>query len=376
MVEAAPSAQMPGDTTGQFDYRVFLTIRRFGRRVRRLAPRDRNFRYAWLGRTSMTQDTWAGGRDGNARTRLAPSLRRGPLDPRAAFFVAHERLSLLASIARGPSVVVAAVDARSRVIQSLTIEDGGALVIGRHTQCGLRLPSESVSLRHIAVLLRFEGDKAVLRVWDLRTGVPFVTEDREPSEAVIADGPFYLALDDYAIWFIPSSAPLARDPEAAWQALPSRSFLERRAPGARPLPKAPARMAEPQGEMITLVTRLEPPLLIGEGDEPEIGWGELRLASGARKEKRAVSAERLEQGVLIGRYERCGLVIPTTDRISRVHLLLVRIGAEVWGIDTASTNGVRRGAAPFSAGPLADTDTLSLAEIITLDWRRSLHPDA
>ncbi|MFT3769399.1 MAG: FHA domain-containing protein [Minicystis sp.] len=323
----------------------------------------------------MSQDTWAGEREGNGRTHVAPAQRRGPLDPRASFLVAHERLSLLASASSGPRVVVAAVDARARVVESLTIEDRGALVIGRHSQCGLRLHAESISLRHLAVLVRFEDERPVVRIWDLRTGVPFVTEDQQANEAVMADGPLYLALDGYAIWIVPAGVRLPRDPEAAWLALPGRSFLERRAPGPRPAAELP-RVPPPMHDSTTLVTRLGPPLLIGEGDEPEIGWGEIRLACGGRKEKRIVSAERLEQGVLIGRYERCGLVFPTTEPISRVHLLLVRIGAEVWAIDTASTNGVRRGDAPFSADALQDSDTLTLADVVTLDWRRTVHPDA
>jgi hypothetical protein len=321
----------------------------------------------------MSEGTWAGGRHENTFTRLPDVARSAPLSARASFLVAYERLGLLARAADGPTVAVAAVDARARVTASLSLPDGGALVIGRHTRCGLQLVSESVSLRHVVALARFEGGRPMLRVWDLRTGVPFLTEDQQPAAAVLCDGPLYLAIDDHAVWFLPSGAGLPRDPEEAWAALPARTFLDRRAPGPRlaPLPRAAALPDE-----MTSVTRLGPPLLIGEGDEPEVGWGELRLASGRQKERRVVSAERLEQGLLLGRYERCGLVIATTDRISRVHLMLVRIGAEVWAIDTGSTNGVSREGVAFVAGPLRDVDRLTLADLVTLDWRRTVHPDA
>jgi hypothetical protein len=118
-----------------------------------------------------------------------------------------------------------------------------------------------------------------------------------------------------------------------------------------------------------------PPLLLFESAEPEVSWGTLRLTDPARWERRSFSAEALEQGVLVGRYLRCGMV-GFDDRVSRVHLLLARIGAEVWAIDTASTHGVLRGGETLHAGVLADADALSLAGATTLEWRRQAHPMA
>jgi hypothetical protein len=115
---------------------------------------------------------------------------------------------------------------------------------------------------------------------------------------------------------------------------------------------------------------------MGEGDEPEVGWGTLRLAHQDYREKRAVSAEALEQGVLVGRYQRCGLRVGGPDCVSRVHLLLVRIGAELWAIDTASTHGVRRNERALDAGVLGDVDSLSLPGAVTLEWKRQIHPSA
>jgi pSer/pThr/pTyr-binding forkhead associated (FHA) protein len=316
--------------------------------------------------------------------RLAPSDQ--PLGPRAAFLVAYERLSLLAGVAGGPAVVVAAVDPDARVIASLQVRDRRALIIGRHTRCGLRLPAGVVSLRHVAALVRFEGARPVIHLRDLATGHPFLTEDGQPNAGVIADGPLYASIGGYALWFVPCQGPGAppwgRRAEEAWSTLAPRSFLDRRPPGEG-LPGAPMpapRPARPRAAIhdeITSVTHLGPPLLLDDGDDPEIAWGTLRLSDGTRREKRAISAERLERGVLLGRYGRCSILLATPENtVSRVHALLVRLGAEVWIIDTASTNGTKRGEDDVSAEVLRDADTLSLGREITLSWQRIQHPEA
>jgi hypothetical protein len=309
------------------------------------------------------------------------------LFPREAFLIAYERLALLAEVAREPSLAVVAVAPEARVVDGQLLGDRRALIIGRHSQCTLRLDEASVALRHVAALCRFEEGKPVLHLWDLRTGMPFVTEDFQPSGAIVAGGPCYVSVGAYALWFVPVGygggfAPAGADAgsgvsaQAAWRALPERSFVDRRAPvqGQRlaARPGAPA----PPDDRTTWVTHVAAPLLLGEGAEPEIGWGTIRLSGPAQRERRAVSAERLEQGVLLGRYERCGMTVGGAEGVSRVHLLLVRIGTEVWAIDTASSNGVRRAGQAFSAGVLGDSDSLVLAGAIEVGWQRRMMPEA
>jgi hypothetical protein len=301
------------------------------------------------------------------------SPARSALGPRASFLLAHERLALLAGAASEPSVVVAAVDANGQVVASFRVLDRQALIVGRHTRCGIRLPALTVSLRHLAALVRFEGARAVIHLRDLATEHPFVTEDGERSAGVIADGPLYAAIDEYALWWVPSEAlagSLSGRAEKAWNDLAPRRFLERRPPVAAP--KQPARLVEQ-----SYVTHVAPPLLLGDGDGPEIAWGMLRFEAGTRKEKRWVSAERLEQGILLGRYGRCSVLLDTPEAtVSRVHALLIRLGTEVWVLDAASTNGIRRGEAAVSAEVLRDTDRLALGREVTLDWERSQHAEA
>lgn len=331
------------------------------------------------------QNTFAGRRQENDRTicilDTAPPVAE-PLAPRQAFLAAHERLVNLAGAAKGPAVAVVAVDSRARVVDASFVPDRSALVIGRHTECGLRLPGGAVSLRHIALLARRDGDRMHIHFWDLNTEQPFSTEDGTTTSALVADGPVYLAIAEYALWVVPTAA-LAALPERAkdaWDALPPRHVLDRRSP-QKPLPSRrwPApELAAPSRPVdhLTTLTVCAPALLLQEDEQPEIGWGVLRLASGTQKARHPVSAERLERGVLLGRYDRCGLTIAGLDAVSRVHLLVVRIGDEVWAIDTASTNGVQRRGQHISAIVLDARDELHLAKSLSVTWTRDIHPDA
>jgi pSer/pThr/pTyr-binding forkhead associated (FHA) protein len=62
--------------------------------------------------------------------------------------------------------------------------------------------------------------------------------------------------------------------------------------------------------------------------------------------------------------------------VSRVHLLLVRIGSDVWAIDTGSTNGVRRDGKGIAALILGDVDRLEFGSNMTLDWTKLEHAEA
>ncbi len=309
-----------------------------------------------------------------------------PQGPRQSFLIAYDRLSELASSARRPSFAVCAVDDRSRLVSALLLEVNSALTIGRHTKCRLRLPSQAISLRHIVALARQDKTgRPFLHVWDLNTRLPFRTEHGEPTGALVSDGPTYLSLGSFALWFLPCgigpSWPLRG--MDAWRAMPSRSFLDRRSPeerraGIDALPPAKAPDGPYRGfQQQSHITTLASPLLLGDDEEPEVAWGTIRIQSGTAKTKRRISAERLAQGLLVGRYERCGLSLGQIDNnVSRVHFLMVRIGAEVWAVDTGSTNGVRMGGKSIEAVLLPDSARLEFGSSMILDWTKLDHPEA
>lgn len=318
--------------------------------------------------------------DENEKTRVAGAdmleLLRSPLGAHEAFIAAYDRLSGLARIARRPAVLAVAVDERARVLQAVVVESGHSLVIGRHTECGLRLTSRDVSLRQLVLYAQPEspGAAPIIRLWDLNTEQPFHTEDGQPNTAVSAQGLLYVSVGSYALLFVPtlgpSEPPWPDRAEQAWRAHPSRQFIDQRVRDAsRPRP-ARSQQVDGRGDYTNII-RLGPLLLLlGEHEGPEAAWGELRLESAEKKERHRISLERLEQGVLLGRYERCGILVKEIHRLSRVHLLLVQVGEDLLAIDTASTNGTWRGSTQVETTTLEDLDSLELAEDLRLHWCR------
>lgn len=297
--------------------------------------------------------------------------------PHESFIVAYDRIAALARVARRPSVVVGVVGPYGQVLEVLLVEDRRALVIGRHTRCGLRLGEDTISLRQLALLVRYdEREVPVVHLWDLNTGHPFLTEDQQPTAAAIAQGPVYVAIGRYALWLLPSGGVENKGwpahAAAAWDALPPRQFIDQRSPRAFAGGPRPHLAAEryPRELDHSFVTMLGPPLVL-DGCDDEMAWGEIRIEASGLKQKSRVSAERLEHGVLIGRYERCGIAFSDRrNNVSRVHLLMVRIAGEIWAIDTASTHGLWRDGRSIVAEVLADPDELTLGSVATVCWRR------
>lgn len=319
---------------------------------------------------------------GNHRTSVDGSSsllpRLFPLEMREAFIAAYDWLRKLARGARHPAVLVAAVDGHARVVDAMSVESGHSLVIGRHTGCGLRLPCDTISLRHMVAHAWSDlpDTEPVLWLWDLNTGQSFMTEDGHPNEAVMAQGPLYAVVGQYALLFIPvrgrSGAPWPARAEEAWRALPPRQFIDRRHPNTARLHRS--RRLRPDGrEYQTDITRVGPLLSLSGHEERETAWGELRLMRDGEVERHCISRERLEQGVLLGRYDRCGIRLSGLDSISRVHLLLVRLGEDVLAIDTASTNGTWRGRKEIETTTLGEPDSLELGSVLRLYWRRLPH---
>jgi hypothetical protein len=264
-------------------------------------------------------------------------------------------------------------------VRTALVEPGHSLILGRHTRCGLLLPTETVSLRHLAAHARLEapGAAPVLHLWDLNTEQPFRTEDGQPSEAVISRGMLYAAVGQYALLFVPtrgrSEQPWPTRAEDAWWALPPRQFIDRSAPPAEQL--LPSRPPRDGGRrMTTDITREKPLQLLNTHEHSGPAWGTLTLELGRETARFRLSLESLERGVLLGRYARCAIPLELLPFISRVHLMLVRVGQDVLAVDTASTCGTRRGWRNIETIVLRDSDTLLLARELRVYWRR--HPSA
>jgi hypothetical protein len=203
--------------------------------------------------------------------------------------------------------------------------------------------------------------------------------------AVIAEGALYACVGEYALLFSPTLGPTATPwparAEEAWKALPPREFIDRRLPDAARLQRS--RRVRPDGrDYVTdifrvreehdtsSISRVGPLLMLGEDVPLKDAWGVLLLEQGAKATKLHLSLEHLDQGVLLGRYDRCGIHLAGAGGISRVHLLLVRSGDDVLAIDTASTNGTWRGKTKIHTEALRDPDSLRLSNDVCLHWRR------
>jgi len=315
-----------------------------------------------------------------------------------------------------PGVAVVAVDTqRVRVAGSMCIAAKPGMVnagiVGRHGQCDLFLEGDgALSLRHLVVVVdpmtAWDGPAAGpgwdvrYRLIDLRTSGGFRDEAGRQLEAATVEGPAFVFIGRYALFCFPTGAADAwpDDAKAAIAALPERSYSDERdaepdrwrrgrhaqtssrdqwAEGSKvedPEPSADS-FSSRRASVITRVTSVNGPAraridALGEGDEL---LGTLELQSRLGNDSVRVGAAGAERGLLLGRYSRCdtaGATSLSLEKISRVHLLVVRIGDDIWAIDTASTNGVASGGTGVRVHRLQPGDELSLADGVgAVRWR-------
>jgi hypothetical protein len=263
-----------------------------------------------------------------------------------------------------------------------------AAIVGRHGMTDLYLESDpALSLRHLVVVIHpLQAREDVrFRVLDLRTTTSFFDERGRRLEALEAEGPVFIRCGRHTIFLIPTEeSPTAwpDDPEAGWQCIPERVFLDdapaepdrwfrRRVRGLW----GPAIEEREGARRRTLVQTSRGPSrasrrLLAEDDE---ALGELQIFSADGQSTIVVGKRTMREGILFGRYERCdneGLPVLSNPRISRVHLLLVEIAGVVYAIDTASINGVYRNEEEVRLTPLQLGETLRLGDkLATIHWR-------
>jgi hypothetical protein len=265
-------------------------------------------------------------------------------------------------------------------------DDVNAWIIGRHSSAEVFLPSEpALSLRHLAVILYRREDErpARFRVLDLRTAIAFADEQGNRLEAVEAQGPLLIRCASFAIFLVPtvrSEDPWPEDPDVAWMRIPERVYLERESadPARWLVPAGGARQVVPQvlqagHSGTTLVDSFPGPVFgawVLEGSGP--ARGELVVHSASGRVSLPVSVSAARQGVLLGRYERCdtaGLPVLSSDKLSRVHLLVIEIEGVLYALDTASTNGSWLPAGPLRATRVEPGRKIMLARDASVEWR-------
>jgi hypothetical protein len=255
-------------------------------------------------------------------------------------------------------------------------------VVGRHERCDLSVHLDpSLSLRHAVIGARASGGELRVRFLDLQSGSGFYTEDGQRCEALTADGAMFVRMGRYHLFLLPTGSlsplPLAASAADAWDTIPERVYRDCRVSPRLPGAARVQRVVGPNGQ--TIITQIvEPPGML-RPLRPAAGARGARVArieliAPAGSERFTLHEAELERGVLVGRYERCQLG-SHDDKMSRVHLLIIRDGDRIWGIDTASTNGTQAGGEPVRKTLLRDGARLQLAKQIALVWHTDVGPD-
>ena len=244
-----------------------------------------------------------------------------------------------------------------------------AAIIGRHSRATIGLPPDSpvAALRHLTLLVRLDGKRPVARLLDLQTEVGMSDPLGRRLEAVRTDGATFLSAGGAVLMLLPSGPDvrLDADPEAAWAGIPPRRWLEARHGYDRlPLPTA-------SGTETVVRTESGPRgchTRLCREDEIPVGLAEVSALGQSIFVR--VSGRALDEGFLIGRYDRCEVGGPEADEsLSRVHLLVVRDGSRVIAIDTASTNGTYVNDERVHLVELGDGSLLDLGGVLDLTWR-------
>ena len=253
-------------------------------------------------------------------------------------FEAFDRDGLLCVAAREGGTIA------SYVHLPILSEEGAFGVIGRHECCALTLLDEEISLRHALVrVTRNAGDEVRVRLIDLGSSNTFHTEDNQACKSVMAEGPMFINLLGYQLFLLPTGTlnPSAwtEDADDTWSSFPERIYFDHRMPERMVGRPAPQATQQPRNRRHTYMTLL--PAAQHLRARPGAGGdalGTILLSAESTQIAHRVSHEDLERGVLIGRYERCQLA-GATGSLSRVHLVLLLDGGDVWAVDTASLNG-------------------------------------
>jgi hypothetical protein len=288
--------------------------------------------------------------DDDGKSSRATRILSAPAEPQASFgatfkamfrelyplYSAFDKDGLLCVAAREDGKIAAYVHL------PILSEQGAFGVIGRHECCSLTLHDEDISLRHALVRVSQQGiGEARVRLIDLGSSNIFRTEDGQACKSVLAEGPLFVHLLGYQLYLFPTGALAPsrwdNDADATWSSFPERVYLDHRIPER--MNREPRRPPAGRARRHTYMTLL--PAAQHLRAKPGAGGqilGTILLSAENTQIAHRVSSEDLERGVLIGRYERCQLA-GASHSLSRVHLVLLLDGGDIWAVDTASLNG-------------------------------------
>src|SRR5687767_8673969 len=266
-----------------------------------------------------------------------------PFDAKKLFIERYAQIRAAAARHERQGVLIMAFDHAQAPIAEAWIEASldrsRAAILGRHSVAHVMLPTDHdyLSLRHLAVLVRATSHTAVrIRFLDLHTGTGFADEHGVTLQGAVCDGPMFISIGRirFAV-LVTGEGELPGDPEAAYRTIPERILLEERR-------GAYARRPSGNGEMLheaTRVTSLPGPIgatarLLVDDEAPV---GQIAIEGDGMTVTKDVGSSALNRGLLFGRYSRCDVRTGVdSDKISRVHLVLVRELGELLALDASS----------------------------------------
>lgn len=303
--------------------------------------------------------------------------------------------------------------------QEIHVGPSGYAVVGRHSCSDIVLDDErDVSLRHLIVRATALDDGfAVLTVLDLQSTSGFELSDGSQQRSVAATGPVVLRIGGTMLVALPSTGkypdtlpvPIVEagvvggggghrveakriDPRVLGAAA-AAAVAGVKGGHLRLVPRSPAEAprapqeAAPRSRITSLPGSIDfsrrvssVPSFSGRPADASyvvtgVGYEVVVELNGCRAGVRLTKAD-LEQGVLIGRADKCvdeGLRSVLSRYISRVHVLLVCEKGELRLYDTASMSGTFQEGTRIRSIPLLDSGTtVSLASRlggVTLHWR-------
>ncbi|HWO25224.1 MAG TPA: FHA domain-containing protein [Kofleriaceae bacterium] len=297
---------------------------------------------------------------GNHRTVMRPAVR-----PRAGmrelFESAYPKFAPACRAVDEPGIAIVAVDESTGRAAGLVkllarVQRPTAAIVGRHDRCDLFLAgSDRLALRQLAIVLSpvhnwERGSSSVrYRVLDLKTQDGMIDEEGRELRGLRAEGPAFLRCGGYAIFILTLGDPTdwPDQPSDAWQMIPERVYFDEleRCPDSsmariRHLPRERSRRDFDTHHSVVMRTvgpRDTGARLVGADDAA----GTLEIIGPHRRTTLAVGHGTLNDGLLLGRYQRCDAVDPDDASLSRVHALLLHDHDRLLMIDTASFNGTR-----------------------------------
>lgn len=262
--------------------------------------------------------------------------------PRRHYERLHRQLVSACEEERRPGLFVFAVHATSGLTGRMWLsatDEVRAGTLGRHQFVDLSITrDQALSLRHVLFVVRLVEGRVRFSAIDLETPGGLHTA-LGPQQVTQSEQPVLLRTAQLSFFCVPTGVQvtLPEQLDTAW-----RRFDE-----VPPTPQA--------GRWSWLKTA-----------SPAVGVLTLRLSTGVFTT--AIDEQLIRRGVLIGREERCDVLIPDSH-VSRVHAALLSVDGVAHLIDCGSSNGLYdlRRLCDVRCHRLEDADRFQVGHA-TLDW--------